>query len=257
MRYQWQKNGKDVPGATANWINVAGDSTDDGAAFRAVVTNESGSVSSAEAKLTVKPAPAGPTITRHPADQSAVAGQPVRFTVAATGSSPLSYQWKENGIDIDGATASTLDIPAALLPDCGAGFSVVVTDSSGSSVSAPAMLTVTPAPGAPVMLKNVERARVQAGQKATFSVKVSSASRVRYQWQKGTFTGNMNDIPGATARSYSITLSTPPDRPLLFRCVVSNAAGNATSTSEMLIMTRPTAAATNTSDTSAVLYTSR
>ena len=74
---------------------------------------------------------------------------------------------------------------AAISADCGASFSVVVKDATGSSTSTRATLTVTPAPGAPIMLKNVARQRVLVDQKATFSVTAWSPSPMGYQWQKG------------------------------------------------------------------------
>jgi len=63
-----------------------------------------------------------------------------------------------------------------------------------------------------------------------------------YQWQKGTFTGNMADIPGATDATYTFAKPTLTDHLTLMRCVVSNQAGSATSASEMLfVTTAPTA----------------
>jgi hypothetical protein len=98
-------------------------------------------------------------------------------------------------------------------------------------------LTVAPAPGAPILIKNPARARVLVGQRATFSVTAWSALPMSYQWQKGPLTGNMTDIPGATRASYTTPPPTLADRLTLFRCVVSNAAGNATSADEMLFVT--------------------
>lgn len=238
VRYQWQKNGVDIPGATANWFTVPATTlSDNGASFQAVVTNDSSSVTSALATLTVNPAPAGPAVTTQPLDQEVTAGQPVTFTVAATGSAPLSYQWKKNGVNIAGATAASYAIPAAISPDSGASFTVAVTDSAGSVASVRATLTVTPAAGAPIILSNPERARVLPDQKASFSVIAWSPSPMSYQWQKGRSTGNMTDIPGATEATYTTPLAALADHVTLFRCVVSNAAGNVTSASEMLFVT--------------------
>jgi poly(3-hydroxybutyrate) depolymerase len=238
ISYQWQRNGVDIPGATANWFTLpAAGPDDDGAVFRAVVTNDSGNVASTPAKLTVKPAPAGPTITTQPADQQMTVGQPVTFTVAAAGDPPIRYQWRKNGVNIAGATAASYSMPAAISPDSGASFSVVVTNSAGSFASAPATLTVTPAAGAPIILANPTRARVLPGRPASFSVTAWSGSPVSYQWQKGTFTGNMIDIPGANDATYTIPSPTLADHLTLFRCVASNEAGNVTSAAEMLFVT--------------------
>jgi len=65
-----------------------------------------------------------------------------------------------------------------------------------------------------------------------------------YQWQKGTLTGNMADIPGATAATYTTPPTTLADHLSLFRCVVSNAAGSTTSASELLFVTAAPAAPT-------------
>jgi poly(3-hydroxybutyrate) depolymerase len=238
LSYQWQKNGEDITGATANWYTVpAADPADSGATFRAVVANDSGIVASTAATLTVTAAPAGPTITTQPADQSVTAGQPVSFTVTATDALPLRYQWRKNGINIAGANDAALSIPAAISADSGASFTVVVTSGASSATSNRAMLTVTPAPGAPILITNPARARLIPGQQATFSVTAWSASPMSYQWQKGTLTGNMADIPGATQATYTIPPATLADHLTLFRSVVSNAAGNVTSADEMLFVT--------------------
>jgi poly(3-hydroxybutyrate) depolymerase len=238
LAYQWQKDGVEIPGATSNWYTTpATTMADSGAAFRVVVSNGSGGVTSTAATLTVNAAPADPKITAQPADQTVTAGQPVRFTVVATGAAPLSYQWKKNGMDIVGATADSLAIPAAITSDSGATFSVVVSNRSGRVTGVPATLTVSPAPEAPIIITNVVRARVLPSQAATFSVTAWSRTPMSYQWQKGVFLGNMADIPGATAATYTTPPTTLADHTTLFRCVVSNAAGSTTSASEMLMVT--------------------
>ena len=49
-----------------------------------------------------------PTITQQPASVTVTAGQPASFTVAATGTAPITYQWQRNGVAIAGATVDHL-----------------------------------------------------------------------------------------------------------------------------------------------------
>jgi hypothetical protein len=128
-------------------------------------------------------------------------------------------------------------IPAAIQADAGASFTAIVGNAAGSTGSAPATLWVTPSEGAPVILTNPARARVVSGQPAKFSVTARSASPLRYQWQSGVFTGNMADIPGANQAGYTSPPATLEDTHKLFRCVVSNASGNAVSATEMILVT--------------------
>jgi glucose/arabinose dehydrogenase len=83
-----------------------------------------------------------PTILTQPASQRAVAGQPVTFTVSATGTPPLAYQWQRNRIALEGQTGSSLTLPAPVLEDSGARFRVKVSNSTGSVMSATGVLTV-------------------------------------------------------------------------------------------------------------------
>jgi glucose/arabinose dehydrogenase len=84
-----------------------------------------------------------PRITTQPANRTVTAGQTATFTVAASGTAPLSYQWRKNGANIPGATSATYTTPATTLADNGALYSAVVTNSFGSDTSNDATLTVT------------------------------------------------------------------------------------------------------------------
>jgi len=83
-----------------------------------------------------------PTITAHPPSQTVNAGAAVTFGVTATGTPPLSFQWRKNGALITGATGATLTIASASAADQGA-YDVVVTNAYGSQTSSIAILWVT------------------------------------------------------------------------------------------------------------------
>src|SRR6267143_191672 len=81
------------------------------------------------------PAPAVPTLTTQPVSQMVTAGQTATFAVAATGTAPLSYQWRKSGTAIAGATSSSYTTPATTSSDNGAQFTVVVSNTVGSVTS--------------------------------------------------------------------------------------------------------------------------
>ncbi|HLQ09923.1 MAG TPA: PQQ-binding-like beta-propeller repeat protein [Steroidobacteraceae bacterium] len=83
-----------------------------------------------------------PSITTQPADQSIRAGQTATYSVSASGTAPLSYQWRKSGTSIAGATAASYTTPAATTADSGATFAVAVSNSAGSASSRSALLTV-------------------------------------------------------------------------------------------------------------------
>src|SRR6267378_2889399 len=92
-------------------------------------------------------ASSAPTITTQPANQTVTAGQTATFVVAASGTSPLTYQWRKNATAISGATSSSYTTPATTSSDNGAQFTAVVSNSAGSVTSNTATLTVNSAAG--------------------------------------------------------------------------------------------------------------
>lgn len=83
-----------------------------------------------------------PVITLQPTDTTVLSGQTATYSVAATASPAPTYQWRRNGVNIDGATADTYVTPAVALTDGGATYSVVVSNSQGVATSANALLGV-------------------------------------------------------------------------------------------------------------------
>lgn len=83
-----------------------------------------------------------PTITQHPASQTVSVGQAATFTCAASGATPLSYQWRRNDVNISGAQAASYTLNNAQLSDNGARFRCFVSNSFGNALSNEATLTV-------------------------------------------------------------------------------------------------------------------
>jgi uncharacterized repeat protein (TIGR02543 family) len=147
LTFQWLRNGSAITGATtASYTTQTTTLSDSGATFSVVVTNGSGSVTSNSATLTVNPAPVAPSITAQPQSVSVHVGQTATFSVNATGSANLTYQWKKNGASIGGATSASYTTPATTTAYNGSTYTVVVTNALGNLTSASATLTVTAAP---------------------------------------------------------------------------------------------------------------
>jgi hypothetical protein len=145
LAYQWQKNQANISGATsASYTTPATTSADSGASFDVVVSNGiSPNATSSAATLTVSSAPVAPTITTQPQNATVTVGQTATFTVVATGTAPLSYQWQKNQANISGATSASYTTPATTAADNGSTFDVIASNGvSPSATSNNATLTV-------------------------------------------------------------------------------------------------------------------
>src|SRR5205807_2501481 len=169
LSYQWQKNGSPIGANSASYTTPATSTDDNGAQFTVVVSNSAGSATSNAATLTVNPAPVPPSITTQPASQTVTAGQTATFSVAATGTAPLNYQWQKNGVAISGATTVTYTTPPTPTADSGAQFTVVVTNTAGTVTSNPATLTVNPAPLPPTISNQAASPAATARPATSFS----------------------------------------------------------------------------------------
>lgn len=147
LRYQWRKNGVNIPGATEATYLIASVQPADSGEYDVVVTGDCEPPAFSErARLTVLEPP---VITQHPQSQTVRVGEPVTFTVEARGVE-LQYQWRKNGSTLPGATQPTYTIAAAQLPDAGT-YDCLVWNACGQTVSSAAQLTVVQ-PGRPVLV---------------------------------------------------------------------------------------------------------
>jgi hypothetical protein len=181
LSYQWRKNGTNISGATsASYTTPATVMADNGALFSVVVSNSAGSATSNNATLIVNAI--APTITTQPANRTVTIGQTASFSVVASGTAPLSYQWRKNGTNISGATSSSYTTPATVSSDNGATFSVVVSNSAGSVTSNNATLTVNPLP-TPTISLLASKTNPKVGETFTVTIKLDNAQPFA-NWQE-------------------------------------------------------------------------
>ncbi len=140
--YQWRLNGADIAGATSATLTLTNVQAANLGTYSVVVSNAVGSATSANVSLTLTAAVA-PTIVVQPTSQTTVAGTAVSFSVVASGTAPLVYQWRKDEVPINGATGATLTLNNPQSGDAGL-YTVNITNSAGTIVSTGATLTVTP-----------------------------------------------------------------------------------------------------------------
>jgi hypothetical protein len=220
LAYQWRFNGANISGATASSYTKSNAQTSDAGNYSVVVSNAGGSVTSANASLTVN---VPPSITTQPASQTVAQGGSATFSVVATGSG-LTYQWRFNGANISGANASSYTKSNAQASDAG-NYSVVVSNAGGSVTSANAVLTVTAPPS---ITAQPQSQSTTAGANVTFNVTAVGSVPLSYQWR---FNGVA--ITGATASSL-VKNNVQPGDIGYYDVVVTNPYGTTTSSTATL-----------------------
>ncbi len=167
-----------------------------------------------------------PVIDSQPKDLTALAGTDAVFSVVATGTPPLSYQWRRfiggtTSLVLTGATEATLILPAITYSQNGFRYSVIVSKTTGSVTSQTARLTVLSPPFFPTPPTNLA---VLPGQTATFAPTIGGTAPFRYQWM---FQSPDAPIPNATNRSF-VVKNVQPAHTGSYYLVVTNAYGAVT-----------------------------
>ncbi len=223
LSYQWQKNNSAITNApnSPSYTTPVLTTGDNGVTFQVIVSNGvNPSAMSNSATLTVNPAAVAPTITAQPANVTVTAGATATFTVVATGTAPLSYQWQKNNSAIMNAPNSpSYTTPVLAAGDSGSTFRVVVSNGvNPPATSNASMLTVNSAPVAPSITTQPANVTVTAGATATFTVVATGTAPLSYQWER-----NSSAIANApNSASYTTPVLTTADSGTTFRVIVSN-----------------------------------
>ena len=221
--YQWKKAGANISGATNASLTLSNVQLSDAASYTVTVTNAAGSVTSMPAVLTVN----GPlAITVQPVAQVVLQGGNASFSVTATSSETVYYQWYKGATPISGATSNVLSLSKVAKADEGS-YRCMVSDADELILSSTAALTVNVP--ATVATQPIGQTAVQ-GNSVSFSVVAAGTGPFTYQWRLGGV-----NLSGATAATYTIG-SVLANQAGLYSCVVTNAYGSATSADASLVV---------------------
>lgn len=207
---------------------------------------------------------APPTISVQPTSRSVVVGQSTTFSVAATSTVAISYQWLKSGTAIGGATNASFSLGSVTLADAG-DYAAIVSNSGGAVTSAVATLTVTSPPAtpttptppstptvvaiAPAIATAPASQTVNVGGNATFSVTANGTAPLFYQWRK-----DGAALSGATGTLLTLT-NIQPAQAGDYSVSVSNTAGYITSAPATLTVLAPPTIATPPADQTIVAGT--
>ena len=150
--FKWRKDGRDLGIPTASdTLTLTDVQLTDIGAYSVVVTNAGGSITSADASLTVTLPDTPAAIASTPVSTTVAIGFEATFSVIVTGTAPTTYRWSRNGVALPGATGTvatnnptaTLTLPRVAASDAG-NYTVTVSNAFGSATSSAATLFVAP-----------------------------------------------------------------------------------------------------------------
>jgi len=224
LLYQWRKDGVDIDGETSSTLLLSPVDDDSEGSYDVEVSNNSGSVTSDAATLTII---GPPEITDDLTDESIDFGERLVLTVTAEGDTPLSYTWFTNGVIARGATLNTFTIDNAAAKD-DMDYHVIVCNPYGCATSSIVHVTVqTPTP--PAIQTDPASTNVFSGETATFTVGHTGSPAPAYQWF---FNGSV--LVGTTA-TLAITNAQSANEGN-YHVVLSNSLGTATSAPAALLV---------------------
>lgn len=203
LTYQWRKNTAPLSGATGSTLTITNAQAGDAGSYDVVVTNSTSSATSAAAQLVVNPS--APSITGQPVSRTVVTAENASFTVTASGTTPMTYQWRKDGSPIsDGGAVSGTTTPTLLLTGVtaanGGSYDVIVTNALGFATSSAATLLVNPPPPSTVTWNFGTSAALTADPTSGLSADLTG----------GTLTAGNNNVSGANPPLLSTTSASTP-----------------------------------------------
>ena len=178
-----------------------------------------------------------------PSSYSGSPGDNVSFSVTPSGAAPLTYHWRNGGINVtdgatgngstnNGSTTPSLSITNAQVADSG-NYNLVITNAYGSFTSVVAVLTISTGSIAP-SITGPNNTTVIQGNDATLTATVSGVPVPYLQWQKSGV-----DILGENASSLTITNAQYPADQATYSIIATNEAGASTNSALLTVIVPP------------------
>ena len=188
LTYQWQLNGSDISGATSQTYTANGAGN-----YTVAITSSCGTVVSSATIVS-----AASSVSISPSGSVNLCSGPVTLSVN-TGVG-FNYQWKNNGVDINGATNSSLEILSA------GNYSLLATDSTGCA----SLSNIVNATGSAHVISALGSTTICAGGNVTLSAQTGSG--FTYQWYRnnGVISGAINSTYKATSHGNYYCRTTAP-----------------------------------------------
>jgi hypothetical protein len=217
ITYQWFKDGVALAGATGQGFGRNPVTTEHAGVYTLVATNPQGSTTSQPSRLAVI-GPQPPVILRAPISQDYAQGDGIFIGAETGGSSPLTYQWRKDGVVLAGATGSGLTIASRAAASDSGSYTLTVSNALGSAISEPAIITVR-LPDPPVISVHPTGRTLYLGDAINLLVQSSgNRGQTTIQWNKdgvaipGANSEYYYSSGGATAASagnYTVTITNP------------------------------------------------
>ncbi len=227
----WPQYNSSIPGFN-NALTLDNLATRDTGDYSVLVSNAAGSVSSIPFSLVVTP-----RIGTQPSDRTVPADSDVTFSVVASGAPTLNYQWQKGGVNLAGATSSTLTLTSVTVADAGS-YQVVISDpaiAASTVTSKSVTLTLTTSQSAPTISGQPEDWTTYgyAPQANAFQVVADgSPNNFTYQWMKDGVA-----IAGATSSGLSFGKLVATDVGT-YSVTVTNSVGSVTSRNAALTLVK-------------------
>ncbi len=144
LGYQWYFDTNTlIANATSASLTLTNVQAAQSGTYSVVVSNFVSTAASTNAVLFVNTNPVAPSFVTEPASQIVLTNGTANFNAIVIGTTNITFQWNKNGVPISGATNATLILTGVQLTDAG-NYTLTASNSVGSVVSSPALLTVTP-----------------------------------------------------------------------------------------------------------------
>ncbi len=200
LSYQWYKDNTKLDGKTESTLSFETLAIADAGSYTVVVSDLNGTVTSTAVKVVVYNKL---EITKQPAGFTMVEGNQASLAVEADGEGTLTYQWYKDDEKLDGETKANVSFAGLALSDAGE-YKVVVTDSTGSSVSSDAVTVAVH--NKLEIITQPEGINLIEGKAGSLTVRAEGEGTLSYQWYK-----DETKLDGATTTALSFDSITMAD----------------------------------------------